>query len=212
MFPKPVFRLTWRLVLVDLFGKQAFFDVPEAPGEAPAEAEVLLRPYQALMETFQQHGASWVASEPDLKKVEWYAKIFQVFSLARASSSISHNMASVVPQDLPLAKASSKTVYERADFVNPLPDSNEVDVLGQALETAFTYAIVGTPDSLVRASQHHQLGQSCFRQKKYDRATLHFLEAAKEFDQCIQRHLSDSKAICPCACKSKKQRGKKKAR
>ncbi|KAG0292767.1 hypothetical protein BGZ98_002473 [Dissophora globulifera] len=180
VFPKPVFRLTWRLILVDLFGKQAFYDVPEALGEAHAEAKVLLRPFQALMESFQQHGAAWVASEPDLNKVDWYAKIFQVLSLARASSSSTNNMSSRFLQDILPAKASSKTVYEHADFANPLPDSNEVDILSQELETAFTVAIARTSDSW---------------QKKYDRATLHFLEAARAYDQCFQQHLTDSKLV-----------------
>lgn len=201
VFPKPVFRLIWRLVLVDLFGKQAYYDVPETLEEASAEAKVLLRPYQVLMETFQQHGAAWVASEPDLNKVDWYAKLFQVFSLARASSNGHSNSAYSLLQDMLPAMASSKTVYEHADFVTPLPGSNEVDDLGQALETAFTAAIDKTSDCLVRAAQYQQLGQSCFRQKKYDSATLHFLEAARAFDQCTQRHL-DSKVIF-CACKSR---------
>lgn len=203
VFPKPVLRLSWRLVLVDLFGKQAYYDVPEDPEEASAEAKVLLRPYQALMETFQQHGAAWVASESDLNKVDWYAKVFQVFSLARASSNC--NIAFSLPQDMLPAMASSKTVYERADFITPLPDSNKVDDLDQALETAFTVEIGKTSDLLVRAAQRHQLGQSCFRQKKYDSATLQFLEAARSFDECIQRPSSDSKVISD-AYKAKSRR------
>ncbi|KAF9143399.1 hypothetical protein BGX30_000553 [Mortierella sp. GBA39] len=198
VFPKPVFRLIWRLVLVDLFAKQAYYDVPEALDEASSEAKVLLRPYQALMETFQQHGAAWVASEPDLNKVDWYAKVFQMFSLARASRGNS-NIASSLPQDtqdiLP-AMTSSKTVYERADFTTPLPDSNEVDGVAEALETTFTVAIEKTSDRLVRAAQYQQLGQSCYRQKKYDSATVHFLEAARTFEQCTQEHIVDPKLEC----------------
>ncbi|KAF9124824.1 hypothetical protein BGW39_007871 [Mortierella sp. 14UC] len=192
-FPMPVLRLTWRLVLVDLFGTQEFYDVPDVPDEAHAEAKVLLRPYQAAMESFQKHGAAWIASEPDLTKIEWYAKLFQVSSLARASSTRNHSVVNDLLQNVLPAKASSRTVYERADFINPQPDSNEVDVFNQALETAFTVAITTTSDDLERAAKYQQLGQSCFRLKKYDSAIVYILEAAGVFDQYIQKHLSDAK-------------------
>ncbi|KAK3844560.1 MAG: hypothetical protein J3R72DRAFT_72260 [Linnemannia gamsii] len=191
-FPKPVFLLTWRLILVDLFGTQTFYDVPEVPGDTHTEAKVLLRPYQDVMETFQKHGVAWMASEPDLTKVEWYAKIFQVLSLARASSSTSNSSdTSKDPGVLP-AKASSRTVHKRADFMNPAPYSYEPDVLDQALDTAFMKAIAGTSDIMERAAQYQQRGKSCFRLKKHDSAILHFLEAIRHFDQFIQRHLSDT--------------------
>lgn len=179
---------------MDLFGKLAYYDVPEALEETSSEAKVLLRPYQALMKTYQQHGAAWVASDPDLNKVDWNAKAFQVFSLVRASSG-SRTIASSLPQDILPAMTPSKMVYERADFTAPLSDSNEVDGVATALETAFTVAIKETSDRLVRAAHYQQLGQSCCRQKKYDSAAGHFLEAARTFEQCTPEYISDPKVI-----------------
>ncbi|KAF9547797.1 hypothetical protein EC957_007743 [Mortierella hygrophila] len=179
----------------NLFAKQAYYDVPETLEEASSEAKVSLRPYQALMENFQQHGAAWVASDPDLNKVDWYAKVLQVFSLVRAPRGNS-NIASSLPHDILPAMTSSKTVYGRADFTVPLPDSNEVDGIAEALETTFTVAIEKTSDRLVRAAQYQQLGQSCYRQKKYDSATVHFLEAARIFEQCTQEHTMDPMLEC----------------
>ncbi|KAF9303479.1 hypothetical protein BG003_002038, partial [Podila horticola] len=60
-FPNPCFRVTWRVVLMGLFGKQAFYDIPDV-GDVDAEAKVHLRPYQALMESVRKHGADWIAS------------------------------------------------------------------------------------------------------------------------------------------------------
>lgn len=192
-FPKPFFRVTWRLVLVDLLGKQAFYDIPDDFDKVDEEAKVLLRPYQALMESVRKHGTDWIASEPDLRKVDQYARIFQVLSLARKSSNLSDiNFPSHIP--LP-SMSSSTTVYKRADFRLPLSDSTEIDVLGQALESAFTTAIVSNLDDLTRAAQYNSLGVSCFRQKKFDKAILHFLQAARIYDGCLQQHLSDSKVL-----------------
>ncbi|KAG0275220.1 hypothetical protein BGZ95_009062 [Linnemannia exigua] len=191
-FPKPVFHLTWRLNLIDLFGTLTFYDVPEVPGDAHAEAKVLLRPYQAVMETFLKHGAAWIASEPDLAKIECYAKIFQVLSLTQTSfltspSSGKNKVLGVLP-----SKASSRAVYKHADFLSPLPDSDEFDVLSQALNIAFRTAIAGTSDIMDRAAQYQQLGYSCIRLKKYDSAILHCLESVGLFDLCIQRNMSNA--------------------
>ncbi|OAQ22809.1 hypothetical protein K457DRAFT_143219 [Linnemannia elongata AG-77] len=191
-FPKPFFRVTWRLVLVDLLGKQAFYDIPDDFDKVDEEAKVLLRPYQALMESVRKHGTDWIASEPDLRKVDQYARIFQVLSLARKSSNLSDI---TFPSHIPLpSMSSSTTVYKRADFRLPLSDSTEIDVLGQALESAFTTAIVSNLDDLTRAAQYNSLGVSCFRQKKFDKAILHFLQAARTYDGCLQQHSSDSKS------------------
>ncbi|KAG0221830.1 hypothetical protein BGW41_006480 [Actinomortierella wolfii] len=157
VFPKPILRLSWRLVLADLFGKRAYYDVPEAAEQVSAEAMVLLRPYQALMKSFQQHGSAWIASEPDLTKIEWYAKIFHVFSLARASSNRKSDVPPGLSRDKLPAMASSRMIYERADLVAPPPESNEVDYLSQALEAAFTDAIENASDRLARAAHYQQL-------------------------------------------------------
>ncbi|KAG0222358.1 hypothetical protein BGW42_006675 [Actinomortierella wolfii] len=158
VFPTPILRLSWRLVLADLFGKRAYYDVLEAAEQVSAEVMVLQRPYQALMKSFQKSDVP-----PGL------------------------------PRDKLPAMASSRMIYERADLVTPPPESNEVDYLSQALEAAFTDAIEKASDRLGRAAQYQQLGYCCFRQKKYDDATLHFLDAARTFEQCIQQQSPESK-------------------
>ncbi|GJJ76431.1 hypothetical protein EMPS_08790 [Entomortierella parvispora] len=187
-FPKSYVRVTWRLVLVDLFGRSAFYDVPVTNVEA--EAEILLRPYKALMESVRKHGAEWIDSEPDLCKVNMYAKIFHLLSRARSSSGFRNF-------DIPFniaesPKSFSATVVERADFFSPSP--LEIDSLGQELESALTLAVVNNPDDLTRAAQYRRLGMSCLRLNKLDKATLHFLQAAKMCAACLQHRLSDPKS------------------
>jgi hypothetical protein len=181
---------------VDLFGKQAFYDIPDVLGKVDfidAELKVLLRPYQALMESVRMNGTDWIASEPDLCKVNLYARIFQVLSLARTSSNLNDIITSSHIPRPPMSL--STTVYERADFRIPLPDSTEIDVLGQALESALSTVIVSNLDDLTRAAQYNSLGMSCFRQKKFDKATLHFLQAARTYNGCLQQDLSGSKVV-----------------
>ncbi|GJJ76430.1 hypothetical protein EMPS_08789 [Entomortierella parvispora] len=189
-FPKSYFRVTWRLVMLDLCGKQAFYDIPE--DNVDTEAKVLLRPYQALMDSVRQHGADWIESEPDLCKVNLYAKVFQVLSRGRTSSNLKNITIPPLTETPPMA--CSTTVDERADFRLPLPSSSEIDDVGQALESAFTTAIVGNPDDLTRAAQYKSLGMSCSRQNKFDKAALHFLVSAKtpvEWD-CAKEGIRDS--------------------
>ncbi|KAF9952877.1 hypothetical protein BGZ72_005861 [Mortierella alpina] len=191
-FPKPCFRVSWRLVLVDLLGKQAFYDVPDDVDCIDAEAKILMLPYQALMESVRMHGAEWISSEPDLRKVDQYAKIFQLLSLARTSSNVCDIK---IPPHIPRPPLSFfATVHKRADFRLAPPDSSEVDILGQALESAFTTAIVSNPDDLTRAAQYNNLAMSCHRQKKFDRATLHFLQAARIYRDCLEKLSLNSKS------------------
>ncbi|KAF9902010.1 hypothetical protein EC991_005420 [Linnemannia zychae] len=193
-FPKSYFRVTWRLVMVDLFGKQAFYDIPDVFENVDEEVKVLLRPYKAMMESVRMHGADWIASEADLSKVNTYAQIFQVLSVARKSSNLRDIS---IPSHIPRPPLSySTTVYERAEFRLALPESNEIDVLGQALETAFTTAIINNTDDLMRAAQYNSLAGSCFRQKKFDKATLHLLQATSIYDSYFQQHLTDSESNC----------------
>ncbi|KAF9313779.1 hypothetical protein BG003_004836 [Podila horticola] len=73
-----------------------------------------------------KHGADCIDSESDLRKVNLYARIFQVISIARTSSSLSIiNIPSHIPRP---PMSSSTTVYECAYFQFPMPDSTKIDV------------------------------------------------------------------------------------
>ncbi|KAG0205274.1 hypothetical protein BGX28_003076 [Mortierella sp. GBA30] len=75
-FKKTVFKVVYRLSMVDLSHRPAYYDIPESenPSDINPEADILLRPYKPLMEAFRKHGAEWIASEPVLHKLETVAK------------------------------------------------------------------------------------------------------------------------------------------
>ncbi|KAG0017491.1 hypothetical protein BGZ80_008239, partial [Entomortierella chlamydospora] len=192
-FPKTVFKLVCRIVLIDLNDNPHYYDIPESSAIDP-EAEILLRPYKPLIETFKKHGAEWIASEPVLRKVETAAKVFQVLSMVRSSRTGANPLPSLPTTTL----TDHKRVDKRTDFRDPAPNSGEPNLVCQAFRSALLSAIPLTKDTLDRASQYLSLGLMCFKLTSFDEATEYLLKAAEHYNSQTTAGYMATKGLRNC--------------
>ncbi|KAF9400031.1 hypothetical protein BGX21_005139 [Mortierella sp. AD011] len=192
-FPKTVFKLVCRIVLIDLDDIPHYYDIPEGSAIDP-EAEILLRPYKSLIEAFRKHGAEWIASEPALRKVETTARVFQVLSMVRSSRTDAVTLPSIPTTTL----TDHRRVEKRADFRDPAPNSGELNLVCQAFRSALLSAIPLTKDTLDRASQYLNLGLACFKLTSFDEATEYFLKAAEHYNSQTTAGYMATKGLRNC--------------
>ncbi|KAG0223474.1 hypothetical protein BGX31_008476 [Mortierella sp. GBA43] len=176
-FPKTVFRLVCRLVLVDPFGKTSYYDIPESSDKIHEDAEVLLRPYKPLLDAFKNYGAEWIASEPELRKVENYARIFQLFTIARSDGVQSIKKLQV---DAPLTHFSrvNECTYLHGAPLAP----GEVDIFTQELKAAMVNQAEITKDNQFRATMYQELGLLCSSMGDYDSSVLYLVKAVELYN------------------------------
>jgi len=181
-FPKSTLRLVCRLVLVDPFGKTAFYDVPDSLDGIHEDAEVLLRPFMPLITAFKNHGAEWIASEPVLRKVDYYARFFQILTVARSDGISMDTMEQIKKQSLNIPKTHFKKVMEPTYLVQARPgDTAEIDVLSPALKAALMTRADCATDNLIRATLYQGLGFLCSSLEDYDNAALYQILAVENY-------------------------------